>query len=326
MTALSVRAHAKINLDLRIVARRPDGYHDLRTMFQSLTLHDRLEFRAMRGAFAIESSDPDMPRDDRNLVWRAAQALWSASGRTGEVRGVAVSIDKRIPSRAGLGGGSSDAAAALVALNELWRARFDAADLARLAANLGADVPYFLVGGTVLGLGRGETLYPLPDMPSMGVLIVKPVFGVSTADAYQWYAEAPQRPNEDAQALAVPWYPGPLVTANDLEAPVMRHHPELLAIRRALLRTGGEVALMSGSGSSVFGLFPTVADDRKASAALDRPLRGGANGVDGRPWRLIVSRLMGRAVYRRRLAASGLGRFTAHGSRLTAARLRMQRG
>ena len=300
MIRLVARAHAKVNLDLRILGRRDDGYHDLRTIFQSLALHDRLVFRQRRGAFTIESAASDMPQDATNLVWRAAQALWAASGRTGEVRGVHVAIDKRIPSQAGLGGGSSDAAAALTALNELWRARFDAGDLTRLGATLGADVPYFLMGGTALGLGRGETLYPLPDIPAMGVLVVKPSVGVSTADAYGWYARTPREPIEDVQALAVPWYPGPLVIANDLEGPVMRHHPELLAIRRALLRRRAEVALMCGSGSAVFGLFPTVQAARAAAAGLARPRGADTATSEGRPWSLLVTRFIGRAAYRRR--------------------------
>jgi 4-diphosphocytidyl-2-C-methyl-D-erythritol kinase len=301
---LVARAHAKINLDLRIVDRRDDGYHDLRTMFQSLALHDRLVFRRRR-AFAIESAAADMPIDASNLVWRAAQLLWSAIGRTGPVRGVHVTVEKRIPSQAGLGGGSSDAAAALMALNELWRAGFDGGDLVRLAASLGADVPYFLFGGTALGLGRGETLYPLPDVPSMGVVVVKPSFGVSTADAYRWYAAAPRQPGVNVQALAVPWYPGPLVMANDLEAPVMRHHPELLAIRRGLLRKGAEVALMSGSGSAVFGLFPTVERARAAAAGLARSPARENGAAEGRPWRVIVTRFIGRRGYRRRMLSTG---------------------
>jgi 4-diphosphocytidyl-2-C-methyl-D-erythritol kinase len=299
MTSLVVRAHAKINLDLRIVARRADGYHDLRTVFQSLALHDRLVISRRRGAFAIESGEAGMPRDATNLVWRAAQALWSASGRPGDVRGVSVAIEKRIPPQAGLGGGSSDAAATLVALSRLWRTRFEAGDLARLGATLGADVPYFLVGGTALGLGRGELLYPLPDVPSMGVLVVKPSFGVSTADAYGWYAAARRPPRDDMQALAVPWYPGPLPVANDLEGAVMEHHPELLAIRRALLRSRAEVALMSGSGSAVFGLFPTVAGARAAAATFRRSPR--STGSIRPRWQLIVTRFLGRGAYRRGL-------------------------
>jgi 4-diphosphocytidyl-2-C-methyl-D-erythritol kinase len=294
---IAVRAHAKINLDLRILGRRADGYHELRTIYQSLSLHDRLVVRARRGPFAIESADLTVPRDASNLVWRAAQALWSACGRTGDVRGVVVSIDKRIPVEAGLGGGSSDAAVTLAALNELWRARFDAGDLARLAGRIGADVPYFLVGGTALGLSRGELLYPLPDVPAMGVLIVKPAFGVSTADAYGWFAAAGRRPGGNAQALAVPWHPGPLPVVNDLEPAVMRHRPEVSAARRALLRRRAEIALMSGSGSAVFGLFRTVADARTAAAALTRERE--ARGE--RPWRVIVSRLLGRGAYRRGL-------------------------
>lgn len=296
---LVVRAHAKVNLDLRIVGRRPDGYHDLRTLFQSLALHDVLAFRLRRGPFAIESADPDMPRDRTNLVWRAAQALWSATGRTGGLRGVVVTVDKRIPSQAGLGGGSSDAAATLLALNRLWRARLGPGDLMRLAGALGSDVPYFLVGGTALGLGRGETLYPLRDVPPMGVLLVMPSFGVRTADAYRWYAAEPRRASDEIQALDVPWYPGPLAVANDLEAPVAAHHPGLLVIRRALLRRRAEIVLMSGSGSAVFGLFPGVDAARRAADALraDETSRGAPG--DGRPWRVIVTRFVARAAFLR---------------------------
>ena len=254
-------------------------------------------FRRKRGAFAIESADPDMPRDATNLVWRAAQALWSASGRGAEVRGVEVAIDKRIPSQAGLGGGSSDAAATLVALNELWNSRFDAGDLARLGATLGADVPFFLLGGTALGLGRGEMLYPLPDIPSMGVLLVKPAFGVSTTEAYGWYAEEPRRPSDDVQALAVPWYPGPLVLANDLERPVMRQHPELLAIRRALLRcprrSGADVGQRLGRLRPV----SDVAAARSAAAAL-RSARARRSAAAGEPRRLASSIVYPRSLGR----------------------------
>ena len=237
-----------------------------------------------------------MPTDASNLVWRAAQALWSASGRNGDVRGVHVTVEKRIPSQAGLGGGSSDAAATLMALNELWRTRFDAGDLARLGASLGADVPYFLLGGTALGLGRGETLYPLPDVPSMGVLVVKPSFGVSTADAYRWYAATARQPSQNVQALAVPWYPGPLVIANDLEAAVMRHHPELVAIRRALLQKGAEVALMCWQ--RIGGLRPVPnGRERARGCGWAHPACSarGHGSADGRPWQVMVTRLIGRA-------------------------------
>ena len=296
---LVVRAHAQVNLDLRIVARRPDGHHDLRTLFQSLALHDVLTFRLRRGPFVIESADADMPCDHTNLVWRAAQALWSATGRDGELRGIAVEVDKRIPSQAGLGGGSSDAAATLVALNRLWRAGVVPGDLMRLAAGLGADVPYFLVGGTALGLGRGETLYPLRDMPAMGVLLVKPSFGVATAEAYGWYAAEPRRPADEIQALEVPWYPGPLALANDLEAPVAARHPALPAIRRALRRRKAEIVLMSGRGSAVFGLFPGVPEAKRAADALRVEAARSGGSRDGRPWRAIVTRFVGRAAFLR---------------------------
>jgi 4-diphosphocytidyl-2-C-methyl-D-erythritol kinase len=304
MTALVIRAHAKINLDLRILGRRADGYHDLRTIFQSLTLHDRLTVRRTRGPFAIESDDPELPRDRSNLVWRAAQAVWSAQGRAGDMHGLTVTVQKRIPDRAGLGGGSSDAAATLVALNRLWRARLDGGDLARLAVSIGADVPFFLIGGTSLGLGRGELLYPLPDVPSMGVVLVRPAFGVSTAEAYSWYASRPACAIEHVQALAVPWYPGPLALANDLEPAVMEHHPELAGIRGALLSRGAEAALMAGSGAAIFGLFQTVELARAAAAVLSRE-SSEAVRIGGRPWRVIVTRLLGRAAYRRAMQQAG---------------------
>ena len=291
MTALAVRAHAKINLDLRVLGRRADGFHELRTVFQSLALHDTIAFRARRGPFAIESSDPALPLDERNLVWRAAQTLWSAAGRGGDVRGVGVAIDKRIPSQAGLGGGSSDAAATLLALDTLWRTRMGPAALVRLAASIGADVAFFLMGGTALGLGRGELLYPLPDLPSMGVVLVHPGFGVGTADAYRWYAEgSPWQPRRHAQGLAVPWLPGPLEIGNDLEAPVMSRHPGVADARRALLRRRAEVALMTGSGSAVFGLFGSVDDARRAAGRLRGP-----------GWTVLVTRTLGRAACRRSL-------------------------
>ena len=237
MTSLVVRAHAKINLDLRIVGRRDDGYHDLRTMFQSLALHDRLVFRRRRGAVRDrERTPPTCRRTPATWCGVRRRRCGPPAAAAGEVRGVSVTIDKRIPSQAGLGGGSSDAAATLVALNELWRARFDAGDLARLGATLGADVPYFLVGGTALGLGRGEMLYPLPDVPSMGVLVVKPVVRrVDGGRVPLVRGGAAGSRATNVQALAVPWYPGPLVDrerprgAGDAPPPGAARHPPCAA-------------------------------------------------------------------------------------------------
>src|SRR5436190_3731376 len=221
---LTVLATAKINLDLRIVGRRPDGFHELRTIFQSLALHDVLTVRAARGPFRLEGSAPGVPLDRSNLVWRAAAAAWEAAGKRGPVQGVTIALEKRVPVAAGLGGGSSDAAAALMGVNRVLRLGLTAGDLHRVAAELGSDVPFFLVGGTALGLGRGEDLFPLPDVPPHHVVLARPPFGVNTADAYRWFSEAGQaelRPKtkrgqtqlgltqrgltQTGQSLALPW-------------------------------------------------------------------------------------------------------------------------
>ena len=143
---------------------------------QSIALHDTLVVRAVRGVFGITCDMPGVPIDRTNLVWRAADALWKAAGRRGRVRGASIELKKRVPPQAGLGGGSSDAAATLLALNALWRLRLSPDDLHGVAATLGSDVPFFLVGGTALGLGRGEQLYALPDVTPSSIVLVQPPF------------------------------------------------------------------------------------------------------------------------------------------------------
>jgi 4-diphosphocytidyl-2-C-methyl-D-erythritol kinase len=249
-----LRAHAKINLRLEVVGVRPDGYHLLRTVFQTLALHDEIAFQRRVGPFALSCDDPQVPADRKNLVWKAADLVWTAAGRHGEPAGVRVEIAKRIPPQGGLGGGSSDAAAALVGLDAVWQADLGEARLSDLARRLGADVPFFLCGGTALGVGRGDVIEPMPDAPARDVVLVSPPFGVSTPEAFRWY-------DEDTAAGADPG-----TVLNALERPVSRRHPEIAAARRALEEAGAEVAAMSGSGSTVFGLFPTG----RGEAAADR--------------------------------------------------------
>ena len=179
---LIVPAFAKINLDLRILGVRPDGFHDLKTIFQSLALHDDITFTARKGPFAIQCDDPKIPTDEKNLVWKAASLLWRTAGRgrSNSPRDVVVGLRKRIPQAAGLGGGSADAAMALLGLTRVWELDVDLPTLSRLAARVGSDVPFFLVGGTALGLGRGDDIYPLVDLPRTYVVMVRPQFGVST--------------------------------------------------------------------------------------------------------------------------------------------------
>jgi len=265
VTRFALRAPAKVNLDLRVLGRRTDGYHALHTVFQTLDLHDTVIVEATRGPFTLHGDPLLMPIDRTNLVWRAAEALWRARGRTGEPRGARVKVVKRIPAQAGLGGGSSDAAAALVGLSRVWKLDDRLETLQPIAAGLGADVPFFLIGGTALGLGRGGDLYALVDAAPRHVVIVLPSFGVSTADAYRWLAEDRVVAR---WTLADDGSSGP--ARNDLEGPVESRHPEIARIRETLRALGAEPARMSGSGSAVFGLFRAERAARSAAAKLAR--------------------------------------------------------
>ena len=289
---LLVRAHAKVNLDLRIFGTRPDGYHELRTVFQSIELHDTLTCAERPGPFTIKSRSAAIPLDHSNLVWKAAAGLWKALGRVGDPTDTAVTIDKVIPIEAGLGGGSADAAASLHAFARLWGGA-PVTLLREVANGIGADVAFFLSGGTALGLGRGEEIYPLVDLPPHWVVIVRPAFGVSTAEAYTWYDEDRAAGMKDArgelQVLPVPWPSRAAQMINDLEPPVVRRHPEIAEIKDQLRAGGAIAAAMSGSGSAVFGLFRT----RPAAAKMLRPLaKGGA--------RTLLTRTMTRAEHERR--------------------------
>jgi len=275
-----VRAFAKINLSLRVLRRRRDGYHDLRTVFQSIALHDTLTIAPHRGAIRLTCDDAHVPVDASNLVLRAAEAIWEAAGRRGGPRGVAIHLTKRIPVAAGLGGGSADAAAALRALGALWRV--DDGRLRSIGAALGADVAYFLVGGTAMGLGRGDVLLPLADRSDAWVVVAVPEFGVSTPHAYAWWDEE----NDTAKK-------NPDINVNDLEGPVARRHPEIARLIAALRTSGASLAAMSGSGSAVFGLF----DERTVAVRAARRLGG----------RTLVTRTLSRALYQR-LAGAGAHR------------------
>ncbi|MEO6221991.1 MAG: 4-(cytidine 5'-diphospho)-2-C-methyl-D-erythritol kinase [Vicinamibacterales bacterium] len=282
---LILHPSAKINLTLHVGPRRPDGYHDLRTLLQSITLHDTMTISSRRGPFGLACRTPGVPSDRSNLVWRAAEILWTAMGRTGEPRDAHIKLEKVIPSQAGLGGGSADAAAALVGLNTLWAARQSRLDLMRLGAALGSDVPFFLQGGTALGVDRGQELYPVDDVERMGVVIIKPSFGVATADAYGWLDADRQAGLSDrvgSPAVEVGWPSGPVALANDLMEPVVRRHPAVGEMVEACLARGAIGAQMSGSGSAVFGLFPeSVAS--KAARQLKRP-----------DWLVLVARTQSR--------------------------------
>jgi 4-diphosphocytidyl-2-C-methyl-D-erythritol kinase len=289
--ALKLRAHAKINLDLRVVGLLPDGYHEVRTVLQSLRLHDTLMFEAADGPFVITCDDPAIPTDERNLIWRAADVLCrAASAQRSAPSGVRVHVTKRIPAQAGLGGGSADAAATLLALTRLWRLRLDVVDLARLGARVGADVPFFLGGGTALGTGRGEDVSPLTEPEASAVVLVTPPFGVSTPAAYRWFdLDGPpgRRPKPRSPVLPA-WPAWAAELRNDLEPPVVRRHPAIARLVRSLKVLGADYAAMSGSGSAVFGVFLDAEVAAGAHAALVR--RGHAAHLTATLTRAVIAR------------------------------------
>ncbi len=276
--SLALPSFAKINLSLRVLGRREDGYHELRTIFQSVSLGDRLTFQSLEDDSITLSCDAaDVPADETNLVHRAAVLL---RDHFGVRHGARIEIEKVTPAGGGLGGGSSNAATALIGLSRLWEIETGGAELSKLGALLGADVPFFFAGGTAAGFGRGDRIRPLPDAPRRHLLIVTPPVRVSTAEAYK-SLNAPALTKEEG---AVNFYvsrgsgdfSGSLRESlvNDFEPAIFRRHPGIEAARDALLRAGAGAALLSGSGSSVFGIFDTPGQAERAAGELGRETHG----------------------------------------------------
>lgn len=258
MRAARVPAYAKLNLGLRVLYRRADGYHELRTVFQTISLADRLDvsFEPARSTRIAVHGTPDIPD---NLVERAARRVLEALRIHGYV---SFHLKKNIPAGAGLGGGSSDAAAVLLALPVLTGKALAADRLHAIATELGSDVPFFLHGGTALGIGRGEELYPLPDRPAARGLVIAPEIHSSTAEAYRDLSErltsiALQNKLNTFQQEVWRNVTGGSVSLdeNDFEAVVFARHQELKGIKERLLRYGAKPAAMTGSGSAIFGIF-----------------------------------------------------------------------
>jgi 4-diphosphocytidyl-2-C-methyl-D-erythritol kinase len=272
MKAMTVRAFAKINLSLRVKAKRADGFHEVQTILQAIDLSDRLICERKRGPFQIACSTPGVPVDRTNLVWRAAERLWDAAGCDGEPRDTVITLEKNIPIQAGLGGGSSDAASALLALRRLWMLKVADEELFAMAVGLGADVPYFFLGGTSLGLGRGDEVYPLADLPRCWVVLILPPFGIPTARAYEWLDLYRGRSPAAAEPRYLPhtWMGRIVPLVNDFEPPVIERHPVIGQVIRELTKLGAVMSAMSGSGSTVFGIFMTSSAARRASRTLRR--------------------------------------------------------
>ena len=290
-----VRAFAKINLDLRVVGKRTDGYHELRTIFQTISLADSLEISFERSRrTGIELHDPQAIPD--NLVVRAADLALGAMRIGGHVT---IRLTKRIPMGAGLGGGSSDAAAMLLALPVLTGFEIPLERLIEIGEQLGSDVPFFLFGGRAAAIGRGTELFPLPDAPRQFGVLVAPKIHVSTAEAYRLLGRSLTKelhPNKIGSFQSQLWGQGSAGTGvNDFEAVVFEAHPQLKTIKTKLMKAGASPALMSGSGSAVFGLFPN-----RGAAARAVELLGGPGFA--RLYKIsLVSRVRYQSLWRRAL-------------------------
>ncbi|HXN51700.1 MAG TPA: 4-(cytidine 5'-diphospho)-2-C-methyl-D-erythritol kinase [Candidatus Acidoferrum sp.] len=274
MREIRIPAFAKVNLRLDILGKRADAYHELRTIFQTISLHDDLRLRASKTSgicLTIRGNESlSLQPVRKNLVYTAVDAL----RRELDTRsGVEIDLRKRIPAGRGLGGGSSDAAAALHGYLQLTRRTIPAPRLMEIAASLGADVPFFLFGGRALGIGRGDEIYPLPDIPKLTLLVVSPRdIHVPTPDAYRWLRAPALTKNRATPKLwkfcALCWSAQESGLSNDFERPVFQRHPRLAQIKRALLQRGATEASLAGSGSAVFGVFPSPALARRAAVGF----------------------------------------------------------
>jgi 4-diphosphocytidyl-2-C-methyl-D-erythritol kinase len=271
---LTVFSPAKVNLYLRILGKRPDGYHDIETLMLPLDFGDEITLAPQGRGLTLECDKPNLPTDDSNLALRAAKQL---AERCAVKRGAKIVLNKRTPLAAGLGGGSSNAASVLLGLNKLWGLNADDPILHELAAGMGSDINFFMAGGAALCRGRGERVEPVSCKLSASVLLVNPGFGISTKWAYESWAKAAA----ESQLTASPPQVSLLVRAlaeddlagvsqclfNSLEAPSIRKFPVLGLIKNAMIGDGARGALMSGSGATVFGLF---ADAHAAEISAQR--------------------------------------------------------
>lgn len=268
---MKLEAPAKINLSLKVCGKREDGFHEIETLMVPISLRDELTIEPREGeGVSFTCSDSSIPADDTNLVVRAANLFFA---RTGVAPGVRIDLLKRIPHGAGLGGGSSDAAATLLGLNELFDTRLETAVLAEMAAELGSDIPFFIYGSAAICRGRGELISPVAFSHRLPLLLLKPPFGVPTPWAYKQWRDSVELPDISYGAQKLPW--GEL--CNDLERPVFEKYIFLAVLKRWLLAQPETVgALMSGSGSTCFAVLHDASDAvglaEKASAQFESSL------------------------------------------------------
>lgn len=296
---LSLPSFAKINWSLRVLGKRPDGYHEVRTVLQTVSLHDNLHFvREMRPQVTLVCEHPDVPTDESNLVLRAARLL---TDKHNPGLGATIRLEKRIPAKGGLGGASSNAAMTLLALSELWRLNLNLPELIELGTELGADVPFFFLGGRAVGTGIGTQLTPAADYVESKLIIVTPKAGISTAEAYRALNSAALTTPNSARILTSSrteshfsesdqW---PLY--NDFEKVIFEMEPEIKRVRKALFAAGAQDVLLAGSGSSVFGIFESAAAQRHALEVIQTEAG----------WRVLPCNTLSRDEYLRAMGSCG---------------------
>lgn len=291
---LTLPSFAKVNLMLRVIGKRGDGFHELFTVFQAVSLKDVLHFEE-QDEISLECDDRSVPGDESNLVLKAAALL---KERYGVHRGARMVLEKHIPSPGGLGGGSSNAAVTLIALNRLWGIGLSQSELCSLGAELGSDVPFFIYGGTAIGTGRGEAIEPIEDKDAPFMLIVTPDIAVSTREAFSKLGASTLTNAAVESILPVcRLQAGSLdlrrtELKNDLEESVFSSNPEIRRVKTRLMDLGAVNAAMSGSGASVFAIFDNKETRQAAEKALD----------DESTWRKFAVSTISRENYREALA------------------------
>lgn len=276
MTTLEQKAYAKLNLTLEILGKRADGFHDLRSVMQQITLCDDIEIDVETGEdWKLECTDETVPCDSANLAWKAAGVFYKTLGK--DPQGITIRIHKRIPSQAGLAGGSADAAAVLLALNRHEGNPFSADDLASLGSKIGSDVPFCVMGGTALVGGRGESIQSVASMPDCFYCIAMPDFAMSTAEVYERFDREGSSREPDSHGMVQALEEGDLLrisgyVSNAMEPIVAAQHPKIFEMKAAMLDSGAQGTSMTGSGSAVFGIFDSF--DMAAVASMVLMERG----------------------------------------------------
>jgi len=312
-STLILPAFAKVNWKLRVLGKRPDGYHELNTVLQTISLHDTLTLSVTNDPeIVLSSDDRSLPTGADNLIYRAAKALQdhlapesraakALTDRLAPKKGARIHLAKRIPAQAGLGGGSSDGAVTLLSLTYLWEAAAPAQELLKVASSLGADVPFFFFGGAARGVGTGKDLAPLPDAPDQFLLVLKPNASMPTSTAYKSLkarsltsAEAKTILSSSAQVEISDSFDSK-VLQNDFEQVVFELEPEIKRAKIALMKAGAAAALLAGSGSAVFGIFDSGDAQERAIQVIE--LEAG--------WRVFPCRTVGRNSYRSAMGAAG---------------------